>query len=176
MRTARQQFVAMIVAVALGFVLLSGFGASPAHAAAGPNKAKGNVPDSCFWFADASQSKDVYGTNGQPAGYYEVVEQHYSCITSWHRAYGVITITSSSFSCTRPTFYVNLYANYVNVEGVSVVNGSAIGGSGSSCPGGTSYSLTTSTYINSSFVYCAEMTGINFGGSLSDLKAGSDCP
>lgn len=176
MRTASQRIVATAVAVALAFVLLSGFGASPAYAASGPNKVKGNVPDSCFWFADASQSNNVYGTNGQPAGYYEVIEQHYSCITSWHRAYGVITITASSFTCTSPTFYVDLYANYVHVEGSSVQGGAAIGGTGSGCSHGTSYSVTTSTYINSSYAYCAEMTSINFGGPLSDLKAGSDCP
>lgn len=176
MRTRKQRIVAVVMAVALSLVLLGGFGASPAHAASGPNKAKGNVPDSCFWFADASQSNNIYGTNGQPAGYYEAIEQHYSCITSWHRAYGVITITSSSFTCTQPTFYVDLYANYVHVEGVSVVKGSAIGASGSKCVGGTSYSLATPTYINSSYAYCAEMTGVYFGGNLPDLKAGSDCP
>lgn len=174
MRTTKQRIVAMLAAVALGLALLSGLTSMPAHASGIPAKATGATPDSCFWFGDASQSGNIYGTNGSVAGYYEVIAQHYSCITSWHRAYGVITITSSSFSCVSPTFYVNLYANYVNVEGVSVVNGSAIGGSG--CPHGTSYSLTTSTYINSSFAYCAEMTGVNFGGHLNDLKAGSDCP
>lgn len=176
MRTMKRRMVAVVTAAALAIALLSGFGASPAHAAGRPNKAKGNVPDSCFWLPDASQSNNIYGTNGQPAGYYEVIEQYWSCTTSWHRAYGVITITSSSFSCTSPTFYVNLYANYVNVEGASVKNGSAIGGSSSNCSHGTSYNVSTSTYINSGYAYCAEMTQVNFGGSLGDLKAGSDCP
>lgn len=51
-----------------------------------------------------------------------------------------------------------------------------IGGSSSGCTNGSSYSLTTNTYVNGSASYCAEMYDISFGGPLNQLNAGSPCP
>ncbi len=178
MRIRRSRFVVVIATAALALALLSGFGAAPALASGRPDKTHVKTPDSCFWFNDASQSRNFYATSGQVAGYYEVVEEHYSCIPSWHRAYGTINITLASFPCTQTSFYVDLYANYVHVEdveGAALMQGSgeSIGGDCATAP--QNYGVATSTYINSSFAYCAKMTQVDFGGPLNDLKAGSDC-
>lgn len=173
MRSTKKRVTALFAALALTFLLLGGIGVSPAYAAGIPHKAQGVTPNSCFWLGDASQSGNIYATNGSKAGYYEVIAQHYSCTTSWHRAFGEIVITSSGFTCTSPTFDLFLYGNRVQVEFTYVTNGPKIGTNGCAS---SSYSLTTATYSNGSLAYCAEMTGVNFGGSLSDLKAGSSCP